>query len=176
VTTPQQEGQPPNRKQANCHSHPNTTSAKPVLVGQTPIDPHTTLTHLWRVWPTGLFKARSGPHCYCSSITSHESNRHWERVLAYLSQGGVTPIDSIVTAATALVNPYNKEGVESLCILPYTSVNVRVVDGQRLKFNAVNGQSPKIRVKTPKRAGQSFDLAVAAVTVESMGVTPPCVW
>jgi len=63
--------------------------------------------------------------------------------------------------------------VESLCILPYTSVNVRVVDGQRLKFNAVNGQSPKIRVKTPKRAGQSFDLAVAAVTIESMGVTPP---
>jgi len=27
-------------------------------------------------------------------------------------------------------------------------------------------------VKTPKRAGQSFDLAVAAVTIESMGVTP----
>ena len=25
----------------------------------------------------------------------------------------------------------------------------------------------------PKRAGQSFDLAVAAVTIESMGVTPP---
>jgi len=29
-------------------------------------------------------------------------------------------------------------------------------------------------VKTSKRAGQSFDLAVAAVTIESMGVTPPC--
>ena len=28
-------------------------------------------------------------------------------------------------------------------------------------------------VKMPKRAGQSFDLAVAAVTTESMGVTPP---
>jgi len=56
--------------------------------------------------------------------------------------GGVTPIDSIVTAVTALVNPYTKEGVESLRILPYTSVNVRVVNGQQLKFNAVNGQSP----------------------------------
>ena len=29
-------------------------------------------------------------------------------------------------------------------------------------------------VKTSKRTGQSFDLAVAAVTIESMGVTPPC--
>ena len=29
-------------------------------------------------------------------------------------------------------------------------------------------------VKTPKRAGQNFDLAVAAVTRESMGVTHPC--
>ena len=28
-------------------------------------------------------------------------------------------------------------------------------------------------VKTPKGAGQSFDLAVTAVTIESMGVTPP---
>jgi len=28
-------------------------------------------------------------------------------------------------------------------------------------------------VKTPKRTGQSFDLVVAAVTIESMGVTPP---
>jgi len=66
--------------------------------------------------------------------------------------------------------------VESLRILPYTSVNVRVVNSQWLKFNAVNGQSPKISVvnsQTPKRAGQSFDLAVAAVTIESMGVTPP---
>jgi len=80
-------------------------------------------------------------------------------------QGGVTPIDSIVTAATALVNPYTKEGVESLCILPYTSVNVRVVNGQQSK--------PENQVKTLKRAGQSFDLAVAAVTIESMGVTPP---
>jgi len=29
-------------------------------------------------------------------------------------------------------------------------------------------------VKTSKRAGQSFDLEVAAVTIESMRVTPPC--
>jgi len=61
-------------------------------------------------------------------------------------QRGVTPIDSIVTAATALVNPYTKEEVELLRILPYTSVNVRVVNGQQLKFNAVNGQSQKISV------------------------------
>jgi len=54
-------------------------------------------------------------------------------------QGGVTPIDSVVTAATALVNPYTKEGMEPLHILLYTSVNVLVVNGQRLKFNAVNG-------------------------------------
>ena len=62
------------------------------------------------------------------------------------TRDSVTPIDPIVTAATALVNPYTKEGVESLRILPYTSVNVRVVDGQWMKFNAVNGQSPKISV------------------------------
>jgi len=62
--------------------------------------------------------------------------------LVWPVQGGVTPIDSIVTAVTALVNPYTKEGVESLRILPYTSVNVRVVNGQQLKFNAFNGQSP----------------------------------
>ena len=42
---------------------------------------------------------------------------------------GVTLIDSIVTAATALVNPYTKEGVESLRILPYTSINVCIVNG-----------------------------------------------
>jgi len=64
-----------------------------------------------------------------------------------IHHGGVTLTDSIVTAAT--VNPlcilriYTKEGVELLCILPYTSVNVCVFNGQRLKFNPVNGQSPK---------------------------------
>ena len=61
--------------------------------------------------------------------------------LVWPVQGGVTPIDSIVTAATMLVNPYTKEGVESLHLLLYTSVNVRVVNGQRLKFNAFNGLS-----------------------------------
>ena len=71
-------------------------------------------------------------------------------------QGVVTPIGSIVTAATALVNPYTKEGVESLCILPYTSVNVCVVNGQRLKFNAVNGQSPKISVVNGQNAEKSW--------------------
>ena len=46
-----------------------------------------------------------------------------------IHQGDVTLIDSIVTAATALVNLYTKEGMESLRILPYTSINVRVVNG-----------------------------------------------
>ena len=86
--------------------------------------------------------------------------------------GGVTPTDSIVMAAIALVNPYTKEGVESLCILPYTSVNVRVVNGQWLKFNTVNGQSSRksvwSTVETPKGAGPSFDLAVTAMIIESM--------
>ena len=31
-------------------------------------------------------------------------------------------------------------------------------------------------VKTPKRVGQNFDLAVTAVTIESMGVTSTCTW
>ena len=65
-------------------------------------------------------------------------------------------MDSVVTAATALVNPYTKEGVESLHILPYTSVNVRVVNGQRLKFNAVKGQSPKISVVNGQNAENSW--------------------
>ena len=60
-----------------------------------------------------------------------------------IHQGGVTPPDSIVTAATVLVNPSTKEGVELPHILPFTSVNVRVVNGQWLKSKAVNSQSPK---------------------------------
>ena len=54
-------------------------------------------------------------------------------------QGGVTPIDATVTAVTAMVNLYTKEGVELLCILLYTFINVHVVNGQWLKFNTVNG-------------------------------------
>jgi len=89
----------------------------------------------------------------------------------------VTPIDPIVTAATVLGNPYTKEGVESLRILLYTSVNVHVVNGQRLKFNTVDHQSPENQCgQRSKRRKElvEVDLAVAAVTVESMGVTPPC--
>ena len=71
-------------------------------------------------------------------------------------QGSVTPIDPIVTAMTALVNPYTKEGVESLRILPYTSVNMRVVNSQWLKFNVVNGQSPKISVVNGQNAEKSW--------------------
>jgi len=50
-----------------------------------------------------------GAYCTCTSV----------------HQGGVTPI---VTAATALVNLYTKEGVELLRILLYTSINVRIVN------------------------------------------------
>ena len=62
---------------------------------------------------------------------------------------------------------------------PYTSVNVGIVNGQRLKLNTVNSQSLETSAwstcsQTLKRARQSIDLAmVAAVTMESMGVTPP---
>ena len=82
----------------------------------------------------------------------------YHNVCTYLScyRGGVTPIGSIVTAATAPVNPYTKEGVESLRILPYTSVNVCVVNGQWLKFNAVNGQSLKISVVNSQNAEKSW--------------------
>ena len=47
--------------------------------------------------------------------------------LQFMPRG--TPIDSIVTTVTVLVNPYTKEGVESLRSPPYTSVNVHVVNG-----------------------------------------------
>ena len=78
---------------------------------------------------------------------------------------GVTPIDSIVTAVTTLVNPYTKAGVESLHILPYTSVNVHVVNGWNSTQSAVKAQkSAWSTIKMLKRAGQSFDLAVTAVT------------
>ena len=70
-----------------------------------------------------------------------------------IKQGGVTPIDSIVTAATALVNPYTKEGVESLRILPYTSVNVHAVSPN---LKNVNGQSPKISVFNGQDAKKSW--------------------
>ena len=42
-----------------------------------------------------------------------------------------------------MANSNTKEEVESLCILLFTYVNVHVVNGQWLKFNAVNGQSPE---------------------------------
>ena len=90
-------------------------------------------------------------------------------------QGGVTPIDSIVTAATTLVNPYTKEGVKSQCILLYTSINVRVVSSQQLNFNTVNGQSPEHQCGQQSNTEKSWSKlwpVVVAVTVESMGVTP----
>ena len=71
-------------------------------------------------------------------------------------QGRVTPTDPTVTAATALVNPYTKEGVELLRILPHTTVNVRVVNSQWLKFNAVNGQSPKVSTVNSQNTEKSW--------------------
>jgi len=56
-----------------------------------------------------------------------------------------TPL--IVAAAT-------EEGVESLRILPYTSVNVLVVKGQRLKFSAVKPRKP--RWSTVKRRSRDY--------------------
>jgi len=61
-------------------------------------------------------------------------------------RGGVTLKDSIVTAVTAHLDLYTKEGVESLHILPYTPVNVHIVNSQWLKFNGVKGQSLKLGV------------------------------
>jgi len=64
--------------------------------------------------------------------------------------------------------------MESLRILPYTSVNVRVVNGQRLKFNAVNGQSPENQCGQQSKHQKGLIkvlTTVAAVTIESMGVT-----
>ena len=62
-----------------------------------------------------------------------------------------------------MVNPYTKEGMELLCILRYASVNAHVVNGQRLKFNAINGQSPEISMVNTqmlKMAGQSHEYRV----------------
>jgi len=52
--------------------------------------------------------------------------------------------------------PVYKGRVESLCILPYTSVNVRVVNSQWLKFNAVNSQSPKISMVNGQNTEKSW--------------------
>jgi len=58
-----------------------------------------------------------------------------------------------------MVNLYTKEGVESLRILPYTSVKVCIVNSQWLKFNAINSQSPKTSVVNGQNElGPNFDL------------------
>ena len=71
-------------------------------------------------------------------------------------QGGVTPIDATVTAVTAMVNLYTKEGVELLRILLYTSINVCVINGQWLKFNAVVVKAPKISMVNGQNAKKSW--------------------
>ena len=58
--------------------------------------------------------------------------------------------------------------MESLCIPPYTSVNVHVDNGQQSKPENQRGQWSKCQ-----RAGQSFDLEVVAMTIESIGMTSP---
>lgn len=75
-------------------------------------------------------------------------------------------------AVTALGNPYTNEGVELLRIPLYTPVtlNVHVVNSQRSNPRKLAWST----IKMPIRDGQSFDLAVAAVTIQSVGVTPPC--
>ena len=84
-------------------------------------------------------------------------------------------MDSTVTTVTTHLDPvYYRVATH----FPYTSVNVGIVNGQRLKLNTVNSQMPQkismVNGQTLKRARQSIDLAmVAAVTMESMGVTPP---
>ena len=72
-----------------------------------------------------------------------------------------------------MVNPYTKEEVELLCILPYTcnSVNVCVVNGQQSKTRESAWSMVKCR-----KSWSKFWPAVAAVTIESMGVTPPVIW
>jgi len=56
----------------------------------------------------------------------------------------------------AMESVCTKEGVESLCILPYTSVNVCIVNGQWLKFNAVNGQSPENQRQNAEKSWSKF--------------------
>jgi len=50
-----------------------------------------------------------------------------------------------------MVNPYTKEGVESLCILPYTSVNVRVVNGQHVEIQHSQRSNPENKCQRAKR-------------------------
>ena len=63
-------------------------------------------------------------------------------------------------SVTALVNQYTKEGMEWLRILPYTSVNLRVVNGQRLKISVVNGQNPEKSWSKFRPCGRSCDYRV----------------
>ena len=83
-------------------------------------------------------------------------------------QGGVTPIDSIVTAVTALVNLYTKEGVELPRILTYTSVNVHIVNGGNSTQSTV--KAPNISVVNGQNAEKSWSkllLVVATMTIRS---------
>jgi len=75
-------------------------------------------------------------HCHLVLILQTPSMYHSLRV---------TPIDSIVTA---VVNHtwwtcIPRKGWSRMNSSVYTSVNLRVVNGQQLKFNTVNSQSPR---------------------------------
>jgi len=48
---------------------------------------------------------------FCENQLLNSCCSHVSFIIA--QTGGVTPIDSIITAVTMLVNPYTKEGVES---------------------------------------------------------------
>jgi len=88
--------------------------------------------------------------------------------------GGFTPIESMVTAATAHVNPYTGVATHSsVYFCKCARSQQSMVEIQRSQRSKPENQCDQ-RSKYRKEHGQSFDLAVAAVTIEYMGVTPPC--
>ena len=95
----------------------------------------------------------------CTAMSRHLS----------IIQGGFTSTHSIVTAATVHGQPvyYRKGGVAT-----HSSVYVHIINSQWLKFNAVNGQSPK------NQHGQCRKELAKVLTcscIESMEVTPPAI-
>ena len=68
------------------------------------------------------------------------------------TQGGDTPIDAVVRAATGLISeiltPYTKERLESLHIIPYTIYRRSTAEIQRSQTaKCLCGQAAKVMVK-----------------------------
>ena len=63
------------------------------------------------------------------------------------------PLPSGAIVKDAMESIYTKEGVESLHILPCTSINVHVVNGQWLECSVVNGQSTENQCGMGGRTG-----------------------